>query len=268
MRSVSRLKRRSPQPPSGGFSGRVAPTAFGRACGQPSSSRPMPAPAQWGVSSLLSRQTRRLSMPVCTHARSCPLPLPHTPKMPRPVLLLPLTFSSPFPVRVSVCSLTDQWVDFACASITSGLTFEPTLASLDNYLSSRTFFVGYSLTLADVAVWHALVSARQWEVAAKKAAEKLPHLLRWFNHVSAACPALSEALAKFQPQQLAKKAAKKEIHAAAAAGGGGAGGDGAAGGAGGAKAAGEGGSFDIDLKDAEMGKARPPQSPLVFDRVL
>lgn len=47
---------------------------------------------------------------------------------------------------------------------------------------------------------------------------------------------------KYQPQKLAVKAAKKEIHAAAGADG-----------AGGA-AKKEGGSFDIDLKDAEMGK--------------
>lgn len=93
-------------------------------------------------------------------------------------------------------SLVDQWVDFACASITSGVTFEPTLASLDSFLASRTFFVGYAVSLADVAVWHAIVSARQWEIVAKKSADKLPHLLRWFNHLQGSCPAIPDATAR------------------------------------------------------------------------
>lgn len=108
----------------------------------------------------------------------------------------------------------DQWVDYACASITSGLTFEPTLSALDAYLSTRTFFVGYTLTLADVAVWHALVSARQWEVAAKKAAEKLPHLLRWFNHCQGSCPALSDALVRCSRLPLTSHPLSASLHPA------------------------------------------------------
>ena len=90
------------------------------------------------------------------------------------------------------------------------------LAALDAYLSSRSYFVGYALSAADVAVWGALVGARQWEALAKGAAGKTPHLLRWFNHVGAAAPALPAALAKYAPKKVAAKAAKKESAAAAA----------------------------------------------------
>lgn len=78
------------------------------------------------------------------------------PRIPaRPSARIFPTHSSHIPILSphALRSLVDQWVDFACASITSGVTFEPTLAALDAYLSTRTFFVGHSITLADVAVW-------------------------------------------------------------------------------------------------------------------
>lgn len=40
----------------------------------------------------------------------------------------------------------------------SGAGLEPLCLALDNYLCLRTFFVGYSLTLADVALWGQLQS--------------------------------------------------------------------------------------------------------------
>lgn len=42
---------------------------------------------------------------------------------------------------------------------------------------------------------HALVSARQWEVA-RKSADKIPHLLRWFTHAQGSCAALPDATAR------------------------------------------------------------------------
>ena len=105
-------------------------------------------------------------------------------------------------------SLVDQWVDYACSSIVSGTTFEPTLGALNAFLAARTFFVGHALSLADVAVWGAIVSARQWDAVRPRAAETLPHLLRWTALLKALAPALGPqgVLAKFAPQKLAAKA--------------------------------------------------------------
>lgn len=46
----------------------------------------------------------------------------------------------------------DQWLDVT-AQVVSGLGFEPMCVSINNYLSLRTFLVGYTFTVADVALW-------------------------------------------------------------------------------------------------------------------
>ncbi|KAH0856242.1 hypothetical protein HID58_084503 [Brassica napus] len=49
----------------------------------------------------------------------------------------------------------DEWVDYAPV-FSSGSEFENACTRVDNYLQSRTFLVGNSLSIADVAVWSAL----------------------------------------------------------------------------------------------------------------
>ena len=46
----------------------------------------------------------------------------------------------------------DEWLDRA-SQVVSGASFEPLCASINSYLSLRTFLVGYAPTVADVALW-------------------------------------------------------------------------------------------------------------------
>ncbi|MEW5307513.1 MAG: hypothetical protein WDW36_009902 [Sanguina aurantia] len=72
----------------------------------------------------------------------------------------------------------DAWVERSSAAV-SGAGLEPLCLALDNYLCLRTFFVGYSLTLADVALWGQLQSATMWRKV--KSGGQVPHLSRWFD---------------------------------------------------------------------------------------
>ena len=129
---------------------------------------------------------------------------------------------------------------------------EAACASLDTYISARTFFVGYAVTAADYAVYSALVSSAMW----LKLKRSCPALNRWFEYMSA-LPIIVETSAQFVTKRGGAGAG-----AGTKGGKGGKGGKGAASGAGGApngkgnvEGGGEnGGSFDIDLlKDVEMG---------------
>lgn len=49
----------------------------------------------------------------------------------------------------------DEWVDYAPV-FSSGSEFENACSRVDKYIESRTFLVGHSLSIADVAIWSAL----------------------------------------------------------------------------------------------------------------
>ncbi|KAJ4877641.1 hypothetical protein Rs2_42659 [Raphanus sativus] len=79
-------------------------------------------------------------------------------------------------------SQIDEWLDYASV-FSSGSEFENACSRVDNYLQSSTFLVGYSLTIADVAVWSALSgSGPRWESLRKS--KKYQNLVRWFNSIS------------------------------------------------------------------------------------
>ena len=46
----------------------------------------------------------------------------------------------------------DQWLDFS-SSIVSGAGLEAVCGVVDQFLSLRTYLVGYQLTIADLQVW-------------------------------------------------------------------------------------------------------------------
>lgn len=67
--------------------------------------------------------------------------------------------------------------------ILSGSGFEAACLFLDGYLVSRTFLVGYALSIADIVVWSNLTGTGQrWESLRKS--KKYQNLVRWFNSVS------------------------------------------------------------------------------------
>lgn len=53
---------------------------------------------------------------------------------------------------VYVHTQVDQWLDTA-TQLVSGLSFELLCGRLNDYLSMRSFFVGFTTTAADFAIW-------------------------------------------------------------------------------------------------------------------
>lgn len=77
----------------------------------------------------------------------------------------------------------DQWLEYAHI-FSSGSEFENACIHVDGYLSLRTCLVGYSLSIADIAIWSGLAGTGQrWESLRKS--KKYPNLVRWFNSVVA-----------------------------------------------------------------------------------
>ena len=72
----------------------------------------------------------------------------------------------------------DFWIDKASAAVRGG-SFQEICERVAAYLSSHTYLVGCTLTIADLAFFHQLLNSRQWE--AIKTRPSLGHLLRWFN---------------------------------------------------------------------------------------
>lgn len=136
---------------------------------------------------------------------------------------------------LSSCQV-DQWLAFA-PSLGAGPRLLPSAAAANVYLESRTYLVGHSLTLADVAVWGELAGNLQW---ARANPSDMPHLRRWLDHVKAH-PVLN-AIAK----ELGPKTKEQHIQASQDAGHGG----------------GDTGSF-LKLKGAVKGKVvtRFPPEP-------
>jgi glutathione S-transferase len=87
----------------------------------------------------------------------------------------------------------DQWIHYAATSFVSGPGLEAAVASASTALALRTFAVGHSLSIADLAAWGALQSAPMWPKVRKLPATL--NLLRWFEFISAQ-PAVTAQLAQ------------------------------------------------------------------------
>ena len=139
-------------------------------------------------------------------------------------------------------------MDYAAAHLIPGLGMEDACRSLDTYISSRTLMVGHSVTLADIAVWGALQSTAMW----LKIRKLFSHLPRWFEYLGA-MPALAATVEAYGKKPAGGASSSSAAGASKSASGGGKA----------AAAAGASGSFDIDLRGAEMGKVvtRFPPEP-------
>ncbi|KAF8661523.1 hypothetical protein HU200_056943 [Digitaria exilis] len=76
----------------------------------------------------------------------------------------------------------DQWLEYASV-ILSGSEFEAACSFLDGFLTSRTFLVGFSLSIADIVVWSNIAGTGQrWE--SLRRSKKYQNLIRWFNSIA------------------------------------------------------------------------------------
>ncbi|KAI0504474.1 hypothetical protein KFK09_015426 [Dendrobium nobile] len=87
-------------------------------------------------------------------------------------------------------SQIDEWLEYA-AILSSGPQFESACLHVDGYLASRTFLVGYSLSIADVALWSGFAGTGQrWESLRKS--KKYQNVVRWFNCIAEDYSSLNE----------------------------------------------------------------------------
>ncbi|KAK2379258.1 glutamine--tRNA ligase [Trifolium repens] len=78
-------------------------------------------------------------------------------------------------------SQIDELLEYAPV-LSSGPAFENGCKYIDEYLEKRTFLVGYSLSIADVAIWAGLAGAgKRWESLRKS--KKYQNLARWYNSI-------------------------------------------------------------------------------------
>lgn len=80
-------------------------------------------------------------------------------------------------------SQIDEWLDYVPV-FASGSEFEGACAYVDGYLLQRTFLVGSSLSIADIAIWSALAgTGKRWQ--SLQNSKKYQNLVRWFNSIYA-----------------------------------------------------------------------------------
>ena len=97
------------------------------------------------------------------------------------------------------------------------------MLELNSHLTLRTHIVGYTVTLADLAIWGAIRGNKIATASVKKGA--MINVSRWFKYIEEINPWISEAIQALNAQAQERKAAKSK----------------------------EGGSFDIGLPDTEKG---------------
>ena len=97
------------------------------------------------------------------------------------------------------------------------------MLQLDSHLTLRSHIVGYSLTIADLAIWGAIRGNKIANAAIKKGA--MLNVTRWFRYIEDNNPWVAEAVQAINAQAQEQKAAKSK----------------------------EGGSYDIALLDTEKG---------------
>ena len=59
---------------------------------------------------------------------------------------------TPPPLSSTLSPQVDQWLDTS-SQLVSGVAFEGLCSRLNDYLSLRSFFVGFDTTAADFAIW-------------------------------------------------------------------------------------------------------------------
>ncbi|KAJ4717556.1 Glutamate--tRNA ligase [Melia azedarach] len=145
----------------------------------------------------------------------------------------------------------DELLDYTPV-FSSGSEFENACSYVDKYLEHRNFFVGYSLSIADIAIWSALAGTGQrWESLRKS--KKYQNLGRWFNSISAEySDSLDEVAATYvgkrgvgkpaaaKPKEQSVNQQSKSVNGDTTEKG----------------KAGNRPSFEVDLPDAEIGKVR------------
>jgi len=80
----------------------------------------------------------------------------------------------------------DQWIDFAQYELNSYKDEKRLMelcSDLNAYLALRTYFVGYSLTLADVVIWSTLRANPHWQHMMSTNKAQLSHLVRWWTYI-------------------------------------------------------------------------------------
>lgn len=102
-------------------------------------------------------------------------------------------------------------------------SIEGPLLELDSHLTLRSYIVGYTLTVADIAVWGAIRGNKIAYAAVKKGS--MLNASRWFKFIDETNHWMTSALQAMNAEAQEKKAAKSK----------------------------EGGSFDIALPDTEKG---------------
>ncbi|KAK1578080.1 hypothetical protein Q3G72_027355 [Acer saccharum] len=118
------------------------------------------------------------------------------------------------------CGQIDEWLEYALAFL-SGSEFETASNYVDMYLEKRTLLVGDCLSIADIAIWSALVGIRQtWESLRKY------NLARWFNSI---CAEYSDSLNEITATYVGKRGLGKSSSRPC---------------------------LEVDLPDAEIGKVR------------
>eukprot|EP00195_Chlamydomonas_chlamydogama_P010601 CAMPEP_0202902822 /NCGR_PEP_ID=MMETSP1392-20130828/17067_1 /ASSEMBLY_ACC=CAM_ASM_000868 /TAXON_ID=225041 /ORGANISM="Chlamydomonas chlamydogama, Strain SAG 11-48b" /LENGTH=734 /DNA_ID=CAMNT_0049589629 /DNA_START=191 /DNA_END=2395 /DNA_ORIENTATION=- len=136
----------------------------------------------------------------------------------------------------------DYWLDYAQTNVSAGANFEAVCIGISDYLALRTFIVGHTLTIADIAIWGQLQANPMWKKV--KTSGKVPYLSRWFDFVAE----LPECKKTVEECEFKKKAAPAAAEASDTNN---------------KKANDNMGSFDIGLPGAEPGKVvtRFPPEP-------
>lgn len=144
-----------------------------------------------------------------------------------------------FPQKLGAHGTSQEWLKFAFEklSIKNFKELAGELEKLDLYLNLRSFIVGYSLTLSDIAVWGVLRANALMGSIIKN--EVYANISRWYNFLLAD-PIFKKSVEKFSKSifevRKSSKGGKKESHKA---------------------------NFEIELPNAEIGKVvtRFPPEP-------
>eukprot|EP01114_Cavostelium_apophysatum_P006551 TRINITY_DN1791_c0_g1_i1.p1 TRINITY_DN1791_c0_g1~~TRINITY_DN1791_c0_g1_i1.p1 ORF type:complete len:763 (+),score=205.51 TRINITY_DN1791_c0_g1_i1:72-2291(+) len=76
----------------------------------------------------------------------------------------------------------DQWVDFS-AEIANATELSNYANTLNQHLQLRSVLAGYTVTIADIAVWSALKENASWDKFVAENGKQLVHLVRWWGFI-------------------------------------------------------------------------------------
>jgi len=80
-------------------------------------------------------------------------------------------------------SQVDSWLDFSYLYLKNSTEISTSLDELNRSLTPANFLVGYNFTLADFAVWSALIGNSKWNNLLDSGKANT-HVARWFNYCS------------------------------------------------------------------------------------